>query len=49
MEYLTVYGQDGKMLAVLDNADRIGYDLKHNDLWTGSFSLPSDDPKNSFC
>ncbi len=49
MEYLTVYDQDKKMLAVLDNADRIGYDLKHNDLWTGSFSLPANDPKNSFC
>ena len=49
MEYLSVYNQDMQMLAVLDNADNIGYDLKHNDLWTGSFSLASDDPKNSFC
>ena len=44
-----MYNQDMQMLAVLDNADNIGYDLKHNDLWTGSFSLASDDPKNSFC
>ena len=48
-DYVSVYGQDGKMLAVLDNADRIGYELKHNDLWTGSFSLPSGDPKNQYC
>ena len=49
MEYLSVYDQDGAMLAVLDSADKIGYELKHNDLWTGSFSLPANDPKNSFC
>ena len=49
MEQLTVYDQTGKMLTILDNADEISYDLKHNDLWTGSFTLPAGDPKNSFC
>lgn len=49
MEYLSVSDQDMRMLAVLENADKIGYELKHNDLWTGSFSLPASDPKNSFC
>lgn len=49
MEYLTVYNQSGQMLAVLDSADKIGYELKHNDLWTGSFSLAANDPKNDFC
>jgi phage minor structural protein len=49
MEYLSVYGQDGTMLAILDHADKIGYDLKHNDLWTGTFSLPSGDPANEYC
>lgn len=49
MEYLSVYGQDGTMLAILDHADKIGYDLKHNDLWTGAFSLPSGDPANEYC
>ena len=44
-----MYGQDGKLLAVLDNADAINYDLKHNDLWTGGFSLPTGDPKNAHC
>lgn len=49
MEYLSVYDQAGTLLAVLDHADKIGYDLKHNDLWTGSFALPSDDPANACC
>ena len=34
---------------MLDNAGDIGYDLKHNDLWTGSFTLPAGDAKNSYC
>ena len=37
------------MLAMLDNATDIGYTLKHNDLWTGTFSLPAGDPKNEYC
>ena len=49
MDYVSVYDQSGAMLAVLDNADGIGYELKHNDLWTGSFSLPAGDEKNEFC
>lgn len=49
MDYVSVYDQSGAMLAVLDNADGIGYELKHNDLWTGSFSLPGWDEKNEFC
>ena len=49
MEQVTIYNQAGQMLAVLDNADEISYDLKHNDLWTASFTLPSDDAKNDFC
>lgn len=49
VEQVEIYDQNGKMLGVLDNADGIGYELKHNDLWTGSFALPTDDPKNAFC
>ena len=49
MEYVTVYNQQGQMLAVLENAMEVGYKLKHNDLWTGQFSLPAADPKNSVC
>ena len=48
-EFVTVYGADGALLAVLENAGEISYVLTHNDLWTGSFSLPADDPKNAFC
>lgn len=49
MDEVTVYDQSGKLLAVLDNADAVSYELKHNDLWTGSFSLPTGDPKNVYC
>lgn len=44
-----IYSQSGQLLTVLDNAGDIGYDLKHNDLWTGSFILPAGDPKNDHC
>ena len=49
MEYVTVYTQQGVMLAVLENATQVGYKLKHNDLWTAQFTLPADDPKNQYC
>lgn len=49
MEHVTIYSQAGQLLSVLDNAGGIGYDLKHNDLWTGSFTLPARDEKNASC
>lgn len=49
MEYITVYNQQMEMLCVLENANRVGYQLKHNDLWTASFELPAADPKNAQC
>ena len=49
MEYVSVYSQDNALLAVLDNAGDIGYDLKLNDMWTGSFTMPASDPKNASC
>lgn len=49
MDYVTIYSQDGKLLGVLENADEVSYSLVHNDLWTASFSLPTDDPKNALC
>lgn len=49
MEYVTVYDQQGQMLAVLENAMEVGYELKHNDLWTAQFSLPAADGKNTHC
>lgn len=33
-------------VAVLENAYSIGYDKKSNQLWTASFKLPLNDPKN---
>lgn len=49
MDTVQVYDQTGKMLAVLENADQVGYELKHNDLWTASFELPTPDQKNEYC
>ena len=46
---MSIYNQAGQLLTVLDNAGDIGYDLKHNDLWTGSFTLPARDEKNASC
>ena len=48
-EFVTVYDQAGRMLAVLENASDVSYVLTHNDLWTASFSLPVDDPQNAHC
>ena len=48
-EFVTVYDQSDRLLAVLDNASDVSYVLTHNDLWTASFSLPADDPKNAYC
>lgn len=36
-------------LAYLENASSVGYELPLNELWTASFSLPADDPKNEHC
>ena len=49
MEPLTIYDQSGQPLAILDTADKIGYTLQHNDLWTASFTLASGDPGNRWC
>lgn len=49
MEHVTVYDQQQRLLGVLENADGVSYQLKHNDLWVGDFQLPADDPKNEYC
>ena len=38
-----------RRLAYLENASSVGYELPLNALWTASFSLPADDPKNAYC
>lgn len=48
-DYVKAYNQAGKLLGVLENAGEIAYSLPHNDLWTASFTLPSNDPKNTIC
>lgn len=49
MEYLSIYDQDMRLLAMPSNADKISYQLQHNDLWTASFALPTSDPDNQYC
>ena len=49
MDPVYVYSQAGQLLAAMENADQISYELKHNDLWTGGFSLPADDENNVHC
>jgi phage minor structural protein len=38
-----------RKVAVLENAFGIQYEMPMNALWTASFSLPADDPKNAEC
>ena len=44
-----IFDRDMKRLAYLDNALAVGYGLETNSLWTATFTLPADDPKNAYC
>ena len=44
-----IFNRDMKRLAYLDNAIAVGYGLETNSLWTATFTLPADDPKNEYC
>lgn len=44
-----VFDRNMKRLAYLDNAMSVGYTLETNSLWTASFTMPADDPKNQYC
>jgi phage minor structural protein len=46
---LTVKNQNLINLAILENAYGISYEKVHNQLWSASFSLPLNDPKNKYC
>jgi phage minor structural protein len=35
--------------AVLQNADKISYEKRLNEVWKAEFSLPADDAKNAYC
>ena len=43
-----IFNRDMKRLAYLDNALAVGYGLETNSLWTATFTLPADDPKNAY-
>lgn len=47
--YVTIYDLQMRKVAYLENATGIQYETPMNALWTASFSLPANDPKNSEC
>lgn len=44
-----VFDRNMKRLAYLENAMSAGYNLETNFIWTATFTLPADDPKNKYC
>lgn len=44
-----IFNRNMKRLAYLDNAIAVGYALETNSLWSATFTLPADDPKNQYC
>ena len=44
-----IFDRDMRRLAFLENASGVGYELPLNGLWTATFVLPADDPKNEYC
>jgi hypothetical protein len=44
-----IYNQKTELLAVLEKAVKIGYKQAFNGLWTATFTLTADDPKNAYC
>lgn len=44
-----VFNTNMERLAYLENASSVGYELPLNGLWTATFALPADDPKNEYC
>lgn len=46
---LTVYDRNMRKIGQLENAFQVGISRRANQLWTASFSLPIDDPKNELC
>jgi len=44
-----IYNQNLQLVAVLQNAHKVGYEMPLNNLWKASFSLPANDPKNAEC
>lgn len=44
-----IFNTNMERLAFLENASSVGYELPLNGLWTATFALPADDPKNEYC
>ena len=49
MKHPIVYDLNLEPAAILENATKIGYTQKANEIWTAQFTLPADDPKNAEC
>jgi len=49
MNVPVIYDKDMRRVAYLENAMTVSYEQPLNGLWTASFSLPIDDPKNEEC
>ncbi|CAM3728850.1 phage tail spike protein [Mesobacillus zeae] len=46
---IKILNQQRQLVAILENAFKIGYEKGFNDIWTCKFSLPLNDPKNAEC
>ena len=46
---VVVYDKNINLIGQLENAFRVGYGLRFNEVGSASFSLPADDPKNALC
>jgi phage minor structural protein len=46
---ITIKNKQRQNIAILENAFDLGYLRRTNEIWTASFSLPLDDPKNTEC
>lgn len=44
-----IYDLNMKKVAFLENAFKVGYEQKHNEVWNAHFSLPANDSKNEYC
>lgn len=49
MSVPVIYDKDMRRVVYLENAMTVSYEQPLNSLWTASFSLPIDDPKNEEC
>lgn len=49
MPNVIVYDSNLKPAATLENAFKIGYEQRLNEVWTAQFTLPATDPKNAEC